>query len=1093
MPTMMRFAVLRPFQSQDRASTRTPTIASASAAGNTALYQALAAAKAANDRAAMINIARAHRIAEAVFAQGVGVLQTPVARLDGFLLSRPGATLQNIDAFVAPLFQQRIGNIDWRAWMAGPNGVAELARLHDALLSASVGTDGDAQARRRRPELLRAVRLFDLLARRARDDAMLAARNGLDAALRAFVLLPKELFPLPAAAPAADPAVALAREAERVGQVRDATIRAVALMDSLQTAREELQDLQARLVQPALEQQRRAQMQRIEDAHRPPSLVVRLFGRKGRRPDPALDQELLNLPTSQWTLTEEAAGQLTAQSRWALEEAGVDPRGDIRTATEQIDQRIASVASEFHSAAPKAASVRIGGNFVSTSILPAVQPTGMVRMRPTPGSPEVAVPADPPAAGAPAVPMGHGSVKPLGFAELMVVRERTTSYEDGELAHVENVLRGEHRKRTHTRTEERELTVSTATESVTESERDLQTTDRFELQATAEEELQSKISAEAGVEATYSGGMYEIKADAGFSYERASQEASRTATAVAHEVTDRTVSRMREAVREERIARTRELVVEKNLHEIDNSDDPDDHVVGVYRWVNAVHRAEMANYGRRLMFEFVVPEPAAFFVHAQANPTKEQASLEKPEPPVYVAPAYPFLGFLGLNVGDTEPRPLEPSDLNDANYLHWVSKYNVQDVTAPPPTFTRIGIAVSVKPPTSGNEVVSSAGDLTVPDGYTAKSASINPTFIQHSGGYVRVAVGQRNTEFWGGTRELTLNDEDGKIPITVCYYNIAALTLTVEVTCRRSKSKLEEWQLKTYAAITNAYNLLKSEYEERLAAAQIQAGVAIQGRNPLRNREIERLELKRAALSVITGQHFDLFDAMKEGPAPLRYPQMDLTEAAAEGKYMQFFEQAIEWPAMSYIMYPYFWGRKSRWIRQLHMEDPDPKFELFLRAGAARVLVPVRPGYEQAILNYVSTDAGEIWNGGDPPQVGDPLFVSVADAIREDQGNWRVPGVGTLAVQQNAAIVNGAGTAFTQENDENRDIAINGVVYRIRRVIAADQIELDRNYAGQDAAATPFELGLKFVGQPWEFTVPTPLIHLQEDADFPIDLEANL
>jgi hypothetical protein len=49
-----------------------------------------------------------------------------------------------------------------------------------------------------------------------------------------------------------------------------------------------------------------------------------------------------------------------------------------------------------------------------------------------------------------------------------------------------------------------------------------------------------------------------------------------------------------------------------------------------------------------------------------------------------------------------------------------------------------------------------------------------------------------------------------------------------------------------------------------------------------------------------------------------------------------------------------------------LSLEDPDPLFEAFLTAGAARVLVPVHPAFAHAVLYFQLT--GLIWPGGSVP-----------------------------------------------------------------------------------------------------------------------------
>ncbi len=84
----------------------------------------------------------------------------------------------------------------------------------------------------------------------------------------------------------------------------------------------------------------------------------------------------------------------------------------------------------------------------------------------------------------------------------------------------------------------------------------------------------------------------------------------------------------------------------------------------------------------------------------------------------------------------------------------------------------------------------------------------------------------------------------------------------------------------------------------------------------------------------------------------------------------------------MMYFFYPYYWGRKSNWLKRALMQDVDPLFAEFIKAGAARVLLSVRPGFEKAVAHYFST--GQIWNGGDLPDITSPLYVSIIDEIRE-------------------------------------------------------------------------------------------------------------
>ena len=64
---------------------------------------------------------------------------------------------------------------------------------------------------------------------------------------------------------------------------------------------------------------------------------------------------------------------------------------------------------------------------------------------------------------------------------------------------------------------------------------------------------------------------------------------------------------------------------ENNKHGFDNRDGAE-HVSGVYRWIDIIYKNQLVNYGKRLMYEFMVPEPSRFFKDAIIKKSKDQTS-----------------------------------------------------------------------------------------------------------------------------------------------------------------------------------------------------------------------------------------------------------------------------------------------------------------------------------------------------------------------------------------------------------------------------------------------------------------------------------
>jgi hypothetical protein len=541
-------------------------------------------------------------------------------------------------------------------------------------------------------------------------------------------------------------------------------------------------------------------------------------------------------------------------------------------------------------------------------------------------------------------------IKPLGIGDLKVVKERLLRYKTGEVAHIENVLDGESKERTHRRLDRSEEILTIETESIEETEKDNQTTDRFELKKETEKTIESDMSIDAGVTVSASYGPVELGAYANFAYSTSSSETTRNSQNFARDVVDRSLTKVQKRAREERITKTLHEVEETNQHGIDNSPAGGGHVTGVYRWVDKEYEAQVYNYGKRMIFEFVVPEPASYFMYAQENDPAKKVDVAKPR----------TLGWTSHH------------DVTPWNFGDYVQAYNVQGVEPPPPAWMVISSAFDQNGMTQDQATSKSSKDLVLPDGYVARSFGYHWNVWHWDGWHFDVLVG---LEAVSGS-DSTLSGEDSVVPVSVIAAKVAAYVVNVEVFCERTDRAFELWQLKTFEKVVAAYQAALAMYQDKLKAAEVARGVVIQGRNPGLNDRIVRNELKRQCLTLLTGDDLTGFNAVSGAP-----PVVDLFEAAEEGSFIQFFEQAFEWEQLTYLCYPYFWARESTWSKRLGLNDVDPRFNQFLQAGAARVVVPVHPAYNDAIVHFVET--GVLWDGGTPPHIDDPLFLSIVEELK--------------------------------------------------------------------------------------------------------------
>ena len=385
-------------------------------------------------------------------------------------------------------------------------------------------------------------------------------------------------------------------------------------------------------------------------------------------------------------------------------------------------------------------------------------------------------------------------------------------------------------------------------------------------------------------------------------------------------------------------------VEETSKHVVNNSEPGSDHNSGMYRWLDKIYEAQIVNYGKRLMLEIYVPEPAAYYREIVKSLTPGSLTRKKPEMPTRGEAYEPDLPLEGPrpprdpNVDWSQP--LQPQDITWPKVQELAARYGVTGLQPPPPDMCVVGASIEVPfndrgydkemKPASNKTFLPALGatkvsmDLKIPQGYVASHATWTGDHLR----YVRlnkdtqfsenlpdatlVSVGaQRQYGQSGSTSALT--SFSGILPIAVIT-SAAGLIITFRVDCIRTTEFFQEWKIKTYDAIMVAYRSQLQEYEEELAQLDMNQGIRINGRPTADNRKIERDELKRASISMLRAQYFDDFGAIRAASPQdkSKSPKIDFDKAAEEAEVVQYFEQIFEWHNMTYIFYPYFGERKT-------------------------------------------------------------------------------------------------------------------------------------------------------------------------------------
>ncbi|RWA97846.1 hypothetical protein [Mesorhizobium sp.] len=583
-------------------------------------------------------------------------------------------------------------------------------------------------------------------------------------------------------------------------------------------------------------------------------------------------------------------------------------------------------------------------------------------------------------------------IRPVGIGDLLVVKQQITGYEKSEVAFIENVLAGEKHLREVRRLETTEITVTTEHERITEEERDLQSTERFEMQREAEQQA----SVDGRLSSRAYGGLVEFSNAAGSSPQASLQESQREASTYGREVTSRALSKVTEKMRTEVTRRTLREFEEKSSHSFDN--ETGQNRSGIYQWVDKIYHNRVYSYGKRLLYDLIIPEPGAFLIEVFARAHSEGRELVKPG-----------------------PWTLSPNQVSEDTYTHLVSKYQATGIQPPPPLFKTVCKAFGGTP--AHMTGVPEKVELDLPDGYEAKSGYIRlasspfndpPQKSLDMGGRpcIQIVVGNCDPALCRSVFSFTAAPENGvgndsiakplsfqltfykatgRLPIAVTSWYIVSYAFIIDVVVQRSPTLYRQWQARTYDALLQAYLRQKADYEERLAnvLSALRAGAI--GQTSDQKRKLELDELKKSCISMITNQYYDVLFGASVGVsyqadpvtgASLPYPQVKMPVAFLLGSFVRFFEHAFEWQHLMYSLYSYFWGRKNQWMRKVPIEDSDEAFADFLKAGAARVVIPVRLGFERAVVHFLET--GVVWAGAGPPEINDLMYLPIIAEIQE-------------------------------------------------------------------------------------------------------------
>ena len=708
----------------------------------------------------------------------------------------------------------------------------------------------------------------------------------------------------------------------------------------------------------------------------------------------------------------------------------------------------------------------------------------------------------------------NAAIRSFGWGDLTVVREKLIGYDANEIAHIENILPGELRLRETEKTVTQETIEESESINQTESQTELQTAESQALQVQAQKTIQTNYNVGAGVNTSGRYGLTKIDTSLSAEMQRSKSESQHSTTELSKEIMAKAIERTYESLREFRRSTLTSQLRELNRHQIDNAareggDNPVSHS-GIYLWLEKVVELQLHHYGSRMMIEFHIPEPALSLFEQRNKSTV--GDIQKPA---------------DFTVG--------PEQINPANYKCLAKLFKVDGVEPPPSTWVSVAKGWNSMPDedVDGNKAEDvETLELKIPDGYIPKDAvaaismqtknEAIPGGAENKKIFFSVSIGGVMTPLVFPDQNQANNDggpvnevfevefdkdylwPESTVPVNFRAHGHFDKTMYVQVTiyCQRSNALYSEWQLGTWEQIKTGHAVLVNNYDQKVRERQFSDAqlFSFDGYSDAQKRAVEMQELQKWAVKIMRRDSFN-FNAVEEvhGAA-----EVSALAADDQAEIVQFFEESFEWQHMSYMLYPYFWGRRGTWNLRLGQEDIDSRHLDFLKAGSCRLVVPVTPGYEQSLLRYLESE-----------DQTDEVARIVAASSAEQSGLNEIPvgtefedlwlelllskkqnlsrGQGTIKLTQHSNLVsvnpNGLQTWTLSEIDLGREIYIAGNTFTITRIVDIQSFELNDDYQGPSRDHVSYATGSVPYSAPWVVRLPTSQLILQDQREKIISL----
>lgn len=406
-------------------------------------------------------------------------------------------------------------------------------------------------------------------------------------------------------------------------------------------------------------------------------------------------------------------------------------------------------------------------------------------------------------------------------------------------------------------------------------------------------------------------------------------------------------------------------------------------------------KVDLLRYGLRMTYDIVIPSPGAGIVKLVQDVKALEALIGTPF--TFSLP----LTAIYYNSMATDPHLI-------SNYDTLAAEYNAT-VTAPPEARKWVNVHKETQPVSDDDyeNLHFDSIEFDIDENYYIYSVQLESNWViiqNDTRSYLRMLGHEKLSQ---GLNNLI--GMSGHLSIDFMYQYVYNYAINITFVCRPKVQVLLDWRLQVWGQMRQAaeeqYNKNLQNYRDEQAKLTQQ----IADFDALTLRRMEREEVMKGVLRWLLGPQFYLVpfnlsglfgnDASDPGVGdvldPNRLTEAEWINVMERGEFIKYLHNAIEWENVLYFTYPYFWDDNKLWDFKKFLYHPDPTHRMFLRSGAARVVLTIRPGFEPSFTSLVESGAFNALPGPHP-------YVTIAQEI-QDFANTNYPGFPPANPEQNA------------------------------------------------------------------------------------------